>query len=83
MPDVAPRAHGLCHHEKMRILLAVMATLSLAAAAAGCGADNDPCTAWTYGGCCGLGGKAQFIRTCIKPDGTERTETKCSGACGQ
>jgi hypothetical protein len=66
----------------MRVLLGALALFALSAAAAGCGADKDPCTGWTYGGCCGLGGRAQFIRTCINPDGTERTETQCSGTCG-
>jgi hypothetical protein len=66
----------------MRVVLFALTLLSLAAIAGGCGADNDPCTGWTYGGCCGAGNQAQFVRTCINPDGSERTERRCSGTCG-
>jgi hypothetical protein len=62
-----------------RLILAAISFSALGLAAAGCGADN--CTGWTYGGCCGLGNKAQFIRTCTNPDGTQRTETYCSSTC--
>jgi hypothetical protein len=75
----------MCDDEVMRLLRRAMALLTLAAIAhggiAGCGADNDPCGPWTYGGCCS-GNQAQFIRTCINPNGSERTERRCSGTCG-
>lgn len=64
----------------MKGILGAMIVLALSVLLEGCGAGN--CSEWQYGGCCGLGNKAQFIRTCINPDGTERTETRCTGTCG-
>ena len=63
----------------MRLLLSALTLLALASTSTGCG--SDPCTGWTYGGCCG-DNKAQFIRTCYAPDGGERTERRCTGTCG-
>ena len=64
----------------MRVFFGAMLLLiGLGMSTSGCG--SDACGAWSYAGCCGAGNQAQFVRTCMNPDGSESVQHRCSGTC--